>query len=115
MIVLAGRRGWIKPRKDMTGRFWRRSGIQIARRPKIHLAISLVILVSLASCTLLVNYNYDDRKTLPPDTPSNRGYTAMDAHFPVAGTCSSSSWSSRRQQTCGPRGRWPIWSRWPSG
>ena len=26
LIVLAGRRGWIKPRKDMTGRFWRRSG-----------------------------------------------------------------------------------------
>ena len=85
-IVLAGRRGWIKPRRDMTGRFWRRSGIQIARRPKIHLAVSLVILVALASCTLLVHYNYDDRKTLPPDTPSNRGYAAMDAHFPVAGT-----------------------------
>ncbi len=36
--------------------------------------------------SLLVHYNYDDRKTLPPDAPSNRGYTAMDAHFPVAGT-----------------------------
>ncbi len=86
LIVLAGRRGWIKPRRDMTGRFWRRSGVQIARRPKIHLAVSLVILVALASCTLLVHYNYDDRKTLPADTPSNRGYAAMDAHFPVAGT-----------------------------
>jgi putative drug exporter of the RND superfamily len=86
LIVLAGRRGWIKPRRDMTGRFWRRSGVQIARKPRIHLAVSLVILVALASCMALVHYNYDDRKTLPADTPSNRGYAAMDAHFPVAGT-----------------------------
>ncbi|MDT5064959.1 MAG: putative drug exporter of the superfamily [Mycobacterium sp.] len=86
LIVLAGRRGWIKPRKDMTGRFWRRSGVHIARRPRIHLAASLVILIALAATVTLANYNYDDRKTLPPDSPSNRGYTAMDAHFPVAGT-----------------------------
>ncbi len=86
LIVLAGRRGWVKPRKDMTGRFWRRSGIHIARRPKIHLAVSLVILVGLACCTLLAKYNYDDRKTLPPDAPSNRGYASMDSHFPVAST-----------------------------
>lgn len=85
-IVLAGRRGWVKPRKDMTGRFWRRSGVQIARKPKRHLFVSLVILAALAGCTLLVNFNYDDRKTLPPDTPSNQGYQALDAHFPVAGT-----------------------------
>jgi RND superfamily putative drug exporter len=86
LIVLAGRRGWINPRKDMTSRFWRRSGIQIARKPKIHLAVSLVILFALAGTVSLVKFNYDDRKTLPPDAPSNRGYTAMDAHFPVAGT-----------------------------
>ncbi|MGH3642758.1 MAG: RND family transporter [Mycobacterium sp.] len=86
LIVLAGRRGWVKPRKDMTGRFWRRSGVQIARKPKIHLAVSLVILISLAATVTLVKFNYDDRKTLPADAPSNLGYTAMDAHFPVAGT-----------------------------
>ena len=86
LIVLAGRRGWIKPRKDMTGRFWRRSGIHIARRPRVHLAVSLVILVGLASTVTLAKYNYDDRKTLPTDAPSNLGYTAMDTHFPVAGT-----------------------------
>ncbi|MDT5292528.1 MAG: putative drug exporter of the superfamily, partial [Mycobacterium sp.] len=53
LIVLAGRRGWIKPRKDMTGRFWRRSGVHIARRPRIHLAVSLVILISLAATMML--------------------------------------------------------------
>ncbi|MDT5192220.1 MAG: putative drug exporter of the superfamily, partial [Mycobacterium sp.] len=86
LIVLAGRRGWIKPRKDMTGRFWRRSGVHIARRPRIHLAVSLVILISLAATMMLAKYNYDDRKTLPADASSNRGYSAMDAHFPVAST-----------------------------
>lgn len=86
LIVLAGRRGWITPRKDVTGRFWRRSGVHIARRPKVHLAVSLVILMSLAATVSLVKFNYDDRKTLPADAASNRGYAAMDAHFPVAST-----------------------------
>ena len=86
LIVLTGRRGWVRPRKDMTGRFWRKSGIQIARKPKSHLLVSLVILVALAGCTLLVKFNYDDRKTLPPDAPSNLGYQALDAHFPVSST-----------------------------
>ncbi len=86
LIVIVGRRGWVKPRKDLTTRFWRRSGVQIARKPKAYLAVSLVILIALAGCTALVKFNYDDRKTLPADAPSNRGYTAMDAHFPVAGT-----------------------------
>jgi RND superfamily putative drug exporter len=86
LIVLTGRRGWIKPRKDMTGRFWRRSGVHIVRRPKVHLVVSLVVLVSLAAMVTLVNYNYDDRKTLPADSSSNLGYAAMDAHFPVAST-----------------------------
>ncbi|MDT5149199.1 MAG: putative drug exporter of the superfamily [Mycobacterium sp.] len=86
LIVLAGRRGWIKPRKDMTGRFWRRSGVHIARKPKVHLAVSFVILTSLAATVSLVKFNYDDRKTLPAEAASNRGYAAMDAHFPVAST-----------------------------
>jgi RND superfamily putative drug exporter len=86
LIVLAGRRGWIKPRKDLTSRFWRRSGVQIARKPRMHLAVSLVILISLAATVSLVKFNYDDRKTLPADASSNRGYAAMDAHFPVAST-----------------------------
>ena len=36
LMVLAGRRGWIKPRRDPTSRFWRRSGIRIVRKPGIH-------------------------------------------------------------------------------
>lgn len=83
LMVLAGRRGWIKPRRDLTSRFWRRSGIRIVRKPGIHLAVSLVILVALASCSMLVKYNYDDRRALPQDVDSSVGYKALDRHFPL--------------------------------
>lgn len=86
LIALAGRRGWVKPRKDLTGRFWRRSGVHIVRRPKVHLAGSMVVLIALAVCAGFIKFNYDDRKALPADSESNRGYAAMDDHFPVSST-----------------------------
>ncbi|WP_280830500.1 MMPL/RND family transporter [Mycolicibacterium frederiksbergense] len=86
LITLAGRRGWINPRRDVTGRFWRRSGIHVVRRPVIHLGGSLVVLVALAGCAAMVKFNYDDRKALPADSSSNRGYEAMDKHFPISQT-----------------------------
>jgi RND superfamily putative drug exporter len=86
MIALVGRRGWVKPRKDLTGRVWRRSGVHIVRRPVVHLAASLVILLGLAGCAALIKYNYDDRKNLPADAESNMGYSALDKHFPVSST-----------------------------
>ena len=64
ILVLAGPRGWVKPRRELTARFWRRSGIRIVRRPKAHLVASLLVLAILASCASLVHYNYDDRKAL---------------------------------------------------
>lgn len=86
LIVLAGRRGWVKPRKDLTGRFWRTSAVRIVRRPKSYLTASLVVLLALAGCATLVKYNYDDRKNIPEDAPSNQGYNALTEHFPVSTT-----------------------------
>ena len=86
LIVLAGRRGWVKPRRDLTGRFWRRSGVRIVRKPKAHLAASLVILIVLAGCATLVKFNYDDRKNLPADAASNVGAEVMKRHFPEDAT-----------------------------
>ncbi|MCV7074732.1 MMPL/RND family transporter [Mycobacterium szulgai] len=82
ILVLIGRRGWIKPRKDLTSRFWRISGTRIVRRPKSHLVASLIVLAILASSAGLIQFNYDDLKTVPQDTPSVLGYKAMDRHFP---------------------------------
>ncbi len=83
LLVLAGRRGWIKPRSDLTHRFWRRSGIRIVRQPRIHLVASLIVLAILASCASLARYNYDDRKTLPASVESAAGFAALDRHLPV--------------------------------
>ena len=84
ILVLAGPRGWVKPRRELTARFWRRSGIRIARRPKAHLVGSLLVLIILASCASLVHYNYDDRKALGPSAPSSIGYAALERHFPIS-------------------------------
>jgi RND superfamily putative drug exporter len=83
ILVLAGRRGWIKPRRELTNGFWRRSGVRIVRRPKTHLVASLIVLAILASCAGLARYNYDDRKTLPGSVESAVAYDAMARHFDV--------------------------------
>ena len=84
IIVLTGRRRWIKPRRDLTTRFWRRSGIRIVRRPKANLVASLMVLLILAGCLGVVRYNYDDRRTLPDSVESSIGYAAMDRHFSLS-------------------------------
>jgi len=83
LLVLAGRRGWAKPRRDLTGRFWKRSGIRIVRRPVANLITSLIILTILASSAFMARYNYDDRKALPSTSESILGYDAITQHFPL--------------------------------
>ncbi len=84
ILVLAGPRGWVKPRRELTARFWRRSGARIVRRPKTHLVASLLILAILASCATLVRYNYDDRQAIGPSAESSIGYAALERHFPIS-------------------------------
>ncbi|MGA8329427.1 MAG: RND family transporter [Mycobacterium sp.] len=86
LMVLAGRRGWIKPRGDLTTRFWRRSGIRIVRRPVAHLVGSLIVLGILASCATFARFNYDDSKTLPHSVESSVGYDTLARHFPLNAT-----------------------------
>ncbi|SON63804.1 Sulfolipid-1 exporter MmpL8 [Mycobacterium simulans] len=83
ILVLTGRRGWIKPRRDLTSRMWRRSGTRIVRKPKIHLVGSLIVLAALASSAALIHFNYDDLKTIPQNVESVKGYEAMNRHFPM--------------------------------
>ncbi|MCV7287910.1 MMPL family transporter [Mycolicibacterium wolinskyi] len=84
ILTLAGPRGWVKPRRELTAGFWRRSGIRIVRRPVPHLAASLLVLALLASCAIFAEYNYDDRKVVSPSAPSSIGYAAVERHFPIA-------------------------------
>jgi putative drug exporter of the RND superfamily len=83
LLVLAGRRGWIKPRRDLTTRMWRILGTRVVRRPRIHLIGSLIVLIALASCTSVMRFNYDDLKTMPDSVDSSKGYGAMNSHFPM--------------------------------
>lgn len=81
ILVLAGRRGWIAPRRPITSRLWKRSAIHIVRRPKVHLLVSLTVLLALAGCALMVRPTYNDRMQLPASAESNLGYSAMAQHF----------------------------------
>jgi RND superfamily putative drug exporter len=83
VMVLAGRRGWIKPRPEMAAPFWRRVGIGVVRRPRAYLASSMAMLLALAACAGMVRYNYDDRKVLPAAAESSLGYAMLDRHFAV--------------------------------
>jgi RND superfamily putative drug exporter len=84
ILVLAGPRGWVKPRRELTARFWRRSGIRIVRRPVPHLVASLLVLAVLASIAGFASYNYDDRQVVSPSAPSSVGYAALESHFPIS-------------------------------
>ena len=86
LMVLAGPRGWIMPRRDLTTRFWRRSGIRIVRRPVTHLIGSLTVLLILAGCAMFARFNYDDSKTLPNSVESSVGYKTLAEHFPLNAT-----------------------------
>lgn len=83
LLVIAGPRGWVEPRRELTARLWRRSGIRIVRRPTVHLVASALVLAILAGCAGLVRYNYDDRKSVPASAPSSIGYAALENHFPA--------------------------------
>ena len=85
-MVLVGRRNWIKPRRDLASRFWRRSGIHIVRRPVSHLVGSLIVLAILAGCAIFARFNYDDSKTLPKSVESAVGYRTLGHHFPLNAT-----------------------------
>lgn len=81
VLVLAGRRGWIAPRRPLTDRLWQRSAIHIVRRPKVHLVVSLTVLIALGACASFMDPTYDDRLQLPASAESNQGFSAMAAHF----------------------------------
>ncbi|MGB8403077.1 MAG: RND family transporter [Mycobacterium sp.] len=81
ILAVVGPRGWVKPRHELTAALWRRSGVRIVRRPRVHLAASLLVLILLASCAAFARFNYDDRKAVAASAPSSIGYAALAQHF----------------------------------
>ena len=83
LLAIVGPRGWIKPRKEVTSRLWRRSGVRIVRRPWAHLVGSLLVLFLLAGLAGFATFNYDDRKAVAASEPSSLGYVALEKHFDI--------------------------------
>ncbi|MGB9308376.1 MAG: MMPL family transporter [Mycobacterium sp.] len=81
ILVLAGRRGWVTPRSALTSRVWQRSAVQIVRRPKAHLLVSLSVLIALGACAAFLRPTFNDRLQLPQSAQSNVGFATMAAHF----------------------------------
>jgi RND superfamily putative drug exporter len=81
ILVLAGRRGWVTPRRELTGRLWKLSAVRIVRRPKVHLLVSLSVLIAMAACAAFLHPTFNDRLQLPQSAPSNVGFSTMESHF----------------------------------
>lgn len=83
MIALAGRRRLLEPRPTSTARRWRRIGTTVARWPGPVLAASAAALLLCMLPVFGLRLGFSEIHAQPTDTESNRGYTAMDRHFPA--------------------------------
>jgi RND superfamily putative drug exporter len=84
MLQLVGRRGLAQPRtlQNRAARRWRGVGTVIARWPAPVLVVSGLVLLICAAPAATLRLGFDEPDTLPQDTHVNRGYQAMDRHFP---------------------------------
>ncbi len=84
LIGLAGRRGLAQPRplRGQPGRRWRRVGTMVARWPGPVLVGSMLLLIVCALPVAGLRLGFDELAAQPLSTHANRGYQAMDRHFP---------------------------------
>ncbi|MGL5445147.1 MAG: MMPL family transporter, partial [[Mycobacterium] stephanolepidis] len=84
LIGLAGRRGLAQPRplRGQPGRRWRRVGTMVARWPGPVLVGSALVLMVCAIPVAGLRLGFDELASQPLSTHANRGYQAMDRHFP---------------------------------
>ncbi len=84
VVVIGSRFGLFEPKRAIRSRGWRRIGVVVVRWPGPVLVATFAL--ALIGLLALPGYktDYDNRNFLPPDTPSNIGYTAADRHFDSA-------------------------------
>ena len=82
LMSLASRRGLIEPPASSASRRWRRIGTAVARWPAPLLVVGAAILLVCTLPLLGIRFGYDVPRAQPATTESNRGYSAMDEHFP---------------------------------
>ena len=81
LILLAGRRGWLEPKRSRSARRWRRIGVSVARWPAPILAASGALIVVLALPVTGMHIGWNEPAATPAAAESNRGYQAADRHF----------------------------------
>jgi RND superfamily putative drug exporter len=62
---------------------WVKTGRLAAGRPAAVLVVGLLVLGALAAFFPTMSLSFDERAAQPRSTPTNQGYTALDAHFPA--------------------------------
>ncbi|MDT5390807.1 MAG: putative drug exporter of the superfamily, partial [Mycobacterium sp.] len=84
VITIGSRFGLFEPKRATKKYGWRRIGTAIVRWPGMVLVASLAL--ALIGLLALPGYktSYDVGAYLPPDAPSNVGYTAAERHFSKA-------------------------------
>ncbi|OHU22760.1 hypothetical protein BKG76_13055 [Mycobacteroides franklinii] len=84
LIGLAGRHGFLQPRnmRSQASRRWRLVGTLVARWPGPVLVASGLVLLVCALPAIGLRLGFNELAVQPDSTPANRGYQAMDRHFP---------------------------------
>jgi RND superfamily putative drug exporter len=80
LMAWAGPR--IGPALPTRRNLWARAGVLVAARPGRVLSAGLLVLIALALAVPTLRLSFDERAAQPASTPSNRGYQALNAHFP---------------------------------
>ncbi|MGL4304803.1 MAG: RND family transporter [Mycobacteriaceae bacterium] len=85
LIGIAGRYGFAQPRKisGQVGSRWRRVGTMVVRWPVPVLMASALMLLICALPATGLKLGFDELASQPESTQANRGYQAMDRHFPA--------------------------------
>lgn len=83
LISLAGRRGWLEPRRSRMTRRWRRIGASVARWPAPILTASGTLIIVAALPLTALQLGWNEPNSTPATDESNRGYAAADRHFPA--------------------------------
>jgi RND superfamily putative drug exporter len=83
LLELAARRGMAEPRSRPRRRRWRRIGVAVARWPGPVAITALSILLILAAPIITTRISFNETLAEPASTESNRGYAAMDRHYPA--------------------------------
>lgn len=83
LMALAARREWLEPARSTLGSRWRRIGVRVARWPGPTVVASAALIIVAALPLLSMQTSWNQPTDTPGFTESNRGYAAMDRHFPA--------------------------------